>query len=140
MRQSIGMSQQLNIMIIFILIVFALIAASLSYYKAFKVSNTIVNSIEKYEGFNDKSKKEIENNLKSLGYQQGIKECASDFPNTEGTITTYGYCVNEVAKEEESVDYSYDVVTYMTIDMPIIDMIKIPVKFSTKKIKCIKCN
>lgn len=140
MRQSIGMNTQLNIIIIFILIVFALTAASLSYYKAFKVNNAIVNSIEKYEGFNAKSQSEIEKNLKTLGYQQGVKNCKSDYSSSK-TIkkTTYGYCVEYVSNLSKGT-YSYKVTTYMTIDLPIINIIKIPIKTSTDNIPCLGNN
>lgn len=131
MRQSVGMSQQLNIIIIFILIVFALIAASLSYYKAFKVNNVIINSIEKYEGFNELSEKEISNGLTTLGYQKN-NECSSKpYKTVKGNSETYnttGYCVNY---KTNSKGYYYEITTYMYIDLPIISIIKIPVKSST---------
>lgn len=140
MRQSIGMNAQLNIIIIFIFIVFALIAASLSYYKAFKVNNVIVNSIEKYEGFNSESQSEIEKNLKILGYQQGVKDCKSDYSDIKtAKITTNGYCVEYVSNLSKGT-YSYKVTTYMTIDLPIISVIKIPVKTSTSNIACLGNN
>lgn len=130
MRQSVGMSQQLNIIIIFILIVFALIAASLSYYKAFKVNNVIVNSIEKYEGYNELSKEEISNGLITLGYQKN-NECSSKpYKDESKTEKISGYCVNYKSTNN---GYYYDITTYMYIDLPIIDIIKIPVKSSTKR-------
>lgn len=136
MRQSIGMSQQLNLIIIFILIVFALIAASLSYYKAFKINNVITDSIEKYEGYNDFAIPEITNNLSSLGYQQLSVACKS------GNLSRVdGYCVYEsdiVRKDDNVISYSYKVTTYMYIDLPIINMLKIPVNTSTAQIPCIK--
>lgn len=128
MRQSVGMSQQLNIIIIFILIVFALIAASLSYYKAFKVNNVIVNSIEKYEGYNELSKKEISDGLTTLGYQKN-NECSSKpYGDESKTEKISGYCVNYKANDK---GYYYDITTYMYIDLPVIDIIKIPVRTST---------
>lgn len=130
MRQSIGMSQQLNIIVIFILVVFALIAASLSYYKAFKVNNVIINSLEKYEGYNSLSEKEIEIGLKSLGYQK-INGCLSrPYEDQTKKINTNGYCVNY---KENNNGYSYQVVTYMYIDLPVVNVIKVPVKSNTKR-------
>lgn len=137
MRQSVGMSQQLNIIIIYILIVFALIAASLSYYKAFKINNVIVSSIEKYEGYNDLAKTEISSSLSTLGYQQMSVVCE------KGNIAdkSVGYCIYGPNKKENSDDkvesYSYKVTTYMYIDLPIINMIRIPIKASTTQIPCI---
>ena len=53
MRTPIAYTFIFNLMIIFILIVFAFMAGTMSYYKAFKVNNRIVHSIEKFEGFNE---------------------------------------------------------------------------------------
>ena len=59
MKESIGGTASLNIALAFISIVFAFLAAALSYYKAFKVNNIISNAIEKYEGFNELSINEM---------------------------------------------------------------------------------
>ena len=60
MKQSISTSFMLNIVIIFIILVFAFLAGTLSYTKAFRVNSKIVNELEKYEGYNDLSKREID--------------------------------------------------------------------------------
>lgn len=136
MRQSIGMNAQLNLIITFILIVFGLIAASLSYYKAFKVSNVIIDSIEKYEGYNEFSEEEISRNLSTLGYQGSYRRCGDDNLND----TNFGYCVY---LDDDDCSYKYDITTYMTFQLPIASFIKIPVGFSTKQINKIKeagCN
>lgn len=75
MKQSIGYTVSLNIVIVFIVIVFAFIGGSISYYKAYKVNNVIEDSIEKYEGFNELSKKDIEMKLSSLGYDRSFVNC-----------------------------------------------------------------
>lgn len=142
MRQSIGMSQQLNLIIIFILIVFGLIAASLSYYKAFKINNVITDSIEKYEGYNSLSEKEIDNKLSALGYQR-IYDCRSQIgADSSSVVETSGFCIKyeNVEKSGKVSSYSYKVTTYMTIDLPIISIIKIPVRTSTSNIPCLGNN
>lgn len=139
MRQSLGMSQQLNIIIIFILVVFALLAASLSYYKAFRVNNVIVDSIEKYEGYNDFAKKKINNDLGGIGYQKLNSNCGENNLSENGS----GYCVylNESVKNKNNVkSYSYKVTTYMYIDLPLMNLIRIPVNSSTMQIACIGSN
>lgn len=68
MRESIGTSFMLNFIVLFIFLVFAFLAGTLSYYKAYRVNNYIVNAIEKFEGYNDYSKAEIEKGLSALGY------------------------------------------------------------------------
>ena len=52
MRESIGTISLLNFIIFFVLLVFAFLIGTFSYYKAYKVNNYIVSAIEKYEGVN----------------------------------------------------------------------------------------
>ena len=68
MRESIGSTFLYNIIIIFIVIIFGILAATLSYYKAFKVNTKIITSIEKYEGYNSLAVTEIRNTLTTIGY------------------------------------------------------------------------
>lgn len=72
MRESIGTSFMLNFIVLFIFLVFAFLAGTLSYYKAYRVNNYIVNAIEKYEGYNDYSKAEIEKGLSAIGYDGSV--------------------------------------------------------------------
>lgn len=136
MRQSIGMNAQLNIIIVFILIVFALMAASLSYYKAYKVSNSIISSIEKYEGFNTLAQNEINNSLNTLGYNRVGSNC------NESSLTSDGYCVNLETQSEgdEITGYRYRITTYMYLDLPVVEMIRVPVTKYTNTIQCFKDN
>ena len=53
MNQSVGSIALYNIVLIFIVIVFAFLAATVSYSKAFRVNSRIIFAIEKYEGYND---------------------------------------------------------------------------------------
>lgn len=113
MRESIGTVSLLNFIIFFILLVFAFLAGTLSYYKAYRVNNAIVSAIEKYEGFNKMSYEEIEERLASLGYERIEFTCPKTVThdgatanliainNHDGSIYTvsdpttidYGYCI-----------------------------------------------
>ena len=65
-------------MFIFIIIVFGLITATLSYYKGFKVNTHILYSIQKFEGYNSLARKEINNYLNGIGYtvdSSGQRDC-----------------------------------------------------------------
>lgn len=149
MRQSVGMSAQLNMIIVFILIVFALMAASLSYYKAYKVSNAIIKNIEMYEGTSDlkKENSKIKNQLSSYGYTRLNVDCDNE-KDENLSDSSDGYCVylekqiEEINDDEGSkiTGYRYRVVTYMYLDLPIIDMIKVPVTKYTNTIHCFKDN
>ena len=48
MRESIGTVSLLNFIIFFIFLVFAFLMGTFSYYKAYRVNNSIVAAIEKY--------------------------------------------------------------------------------------------
>ena len=151
MKESIGSTASLNIIITFIAIVFAFLAATLSYYKAYKVNNIIVNSIEKFEGLNSLSVNEINTKLDSLGYQRYNFECSESISHgnltyklvSTDTNNINGVCIYEhryygdgssVSPELYNHD-QYLAITYMTINLPVIqDFIKIPIKTSTDTI------
>ena len=76
MRQSMGEISTLNIIIIFIIIVFGLLSASLNYYKAYKLNTRILDIVQKYEGYNNFSREAITNDLNSFGY---VKNPGNDF-------------------------------------------------------------
>ncbi len=150
MREGIGSVFLYNMIILFIIIVFGLISATISYYKAFKVNERILSTIEKFEGHNDLAKAEIEDYLISIGYTSlngGIQrtDCPSS-PNSsdEGTLdinedSTHLYCVyfhpddrgdKEVNKENgdnQPIYYNYSVVSYIFVNLPIVGEFKIPV-------------
>jgi hypothetical protein len=87
MRESIGTSFMLNFIILFIFLVFAFLAGTLSYYKSYRINNFIVNAIEKFEGYNHYSQAEIVIGLKSLGYDISV---SSNCPATR-EITHVSY-------------------------------------------------
>lgn len=129
MRESIGSTYLYNIIIVFIVIVFAFLAGTLSYAKAFKVNTKIVDSIEKYEGYNNLAVGEIDSKLNTLGYRVGSN---SNCPTKDGQTaitsisTNHRYCVYEF---DEGKGYrSYGVITYISIDMPIIGgLLQLPI-------------
>ena len=52
MRQAIGSTWILQLVIVFILIFVAFLALSINYTKAYKIKNELLSIIEKYEGVN----------------------------------------------------------------------------------------
>ncbi|HHW69458.1 MAG TPA: hypothetical protein GX747_03890 [Tenericutes bacterium] len=137
MRESIGGAFTLNFIAIFIILVFALLAGTLSYTKAFRVNSKIANAIEKYEGYNLLAKEEIDSVLTNYGYLSGKgKSCSTK--KSGGTLVTlpdqnYEYCI--YYNDEGGRYYSYGVVTYMIIELPVISgAIKIPIFSKTNRI------
>ena len=149
MKESIGSTASLNIIFTFIAIVFAFLAGTLSYYKAFKVNNIIVNSIEKFEGFNSLSISEINSKLSSLGYQRFSGNCDNNvtYRNLEYNLdfddnrNVDGICVY-INENNDTHSDQYLVVTYMSINLPIIgDFLKLPVRTVTSSMyRCYGMN
>ena len=63
MKESIGLTFTINIMIVFIVVSFVFVAGILSYTKAFKAGSLIIKSLEKYEGYNELAFDQINRNL-----------------------------------------------------------------------------
>lgn len=137
MKESLGSTFTLNVIIIFITILFAVLAATLTYYKAFKVNTKIINSIEKFEGYNDLAREEIDNSLTSIGYaHKDNHKCPKE--KNGGTLQTedkkFRYCVYYFGEEDSSY-YSYGVITYVTLDIPMVDtFLRIPVYTKSDRI------
>lgn len=137
MKESIGSTASLNIMLAFIAIVFAFLAAALSYYKSFKINNVITNSIEKYEGYNDLAISEIDQKLSSLGYQRYEIVCSEEkkfngklFKLVDGSGD--GYCIYHYKGDKYD---EYGITTYMTVNLPIVSkFFKIPINTVTNEI------
>lgn len=134
MRESIGTAFMLNFIVLFIFLVFAFLAGTFSYYKAYRINSYIVNAIEVYEGYNQYAKEYIEQGLSSLGYDVTTKvDCPSVWDNSvqnymlgenaeldDFTIqgrrvlanpddpTDEGYCVYLYVNDNGSMAYSVD--------------------------------
>lgn len=137
MKQSIGTSFMLNFIIVFIVVTFAFLTATISYMKAFKVNNAIANSIEKFEGYNSLAKEEIDKKLGTLGYSTSKSNCKAR--KKDGTTYqplqnsgNYDYCVYYYGVDSSNYQ-KYGIVTYLKLDLPIIDEIKIKVYSETEK-------
>lgn len=148
MKAATGNAMLMNIMITFIVIVMALIVTSISYTKAFRVKNRIVDIIEKHNGdFNsDVIANEIDDNLKNIGYryntgqfkcpkvtnqspatsnQTGINFSDETYHGSNYLYCIYGYSTNR--------GKYYKVIAYMYFDIPVIgNYINIPVYGETK--------
>ena len=133
MKESVSYTYLLNIIIIFILVAFMVLMATLSYTKAFRVNSKIINAIETCEGHNSCSTPEIERIINNYGYQNRVSSC----PKKDGITgqVKNGYCLYEFNYDGDAKHYSYGVLTYMYIDIPVIgDLVKIPVFSRTDRI------
>ena len=137
MKQSIGTSFMLNFIIVFIVVTFAFLTAAISYMKAFKVNNAIADSIEKYEGYNHLAIDEINRKLGTLGYSNESPQCGSR--TKDGTTyqalagdDSFDYCVYYYGVDDKNYQ-KYGIVTYLNLDLPIVNRIKVRIYSETEK-------
>ena len=150
MKESIGYSVTINIVITFIIIIFAFLSSAIVYFKSNKASNIIVDAVQKYEGYNSAAEAEIRKKLKDLGYGSHAINCSqtiegnSDYVAGSKVICTFepkgakpnindGYCVYKCI--DNSDYYYYKIRTNMMINIPIVgDMLDIPIYSNTDRI------
>lgn len=162
MKESIGNAMLFNLVIVFVVILIAFFVGSLSYTKAYKVKNKIIEEIEK-EGesagrqftslsqaenaYNDTVRSEVSSWLRGGSTGQGIgyrinTNRVSNCPTYKGTnaldsYNDYEYCVYKISTctslSKGRCGVYYHVTTYMYFDLPIIDqLLKIPVNGETR--------
>ena len=140
MKETIASTYLYTIIIIFLLIVFGFAGGLITYQKAYKVNSKIANAIEKAEGYNDISITEINRVLGTMGYRGNDNKVCPE--RNDGTLITdssyipsYKYCVYQTKVASKSDPYDqYFIVSYIFIDLPIVDEFKISVKSKTTEI------
>ena len=152
MKESTGAVSAIYVVIFFVIIMFGFIISALSYYKSYKINNSLSAAIEDYGGFNSKSLEVIEKRLTSYGYTKGDVKCNDAdgslvgindsgkviFPATNDNKGYKGYCVYIVddTPNKGSDDailyeyYSYKITTSMTLDFGLFDF-NVPIKMSS---------
>ena len=152
MKESIGYTVSLNIVITFIVIIFAFLSAALIYFKSNKVSNVITETIEKYEGYYG-AEVEIQTKLTSLGYNRKSVNCQKYYNrirdkencplplNQNGsnyglTSGSDGYCVFMCSElYDDEYYYYYKISTNLMFNVPIInDILDIPIFSNTNRL------
>ena len=157
MKESTGSVSAIYVVIFFVIIMFGFIISVLSYYKSYKINNSLTAAIEDYGGFNSLSKEVIEKRLTSYGYTRGDVKCNDTdgslvgvsesgdviFPATNETKGYSGYCVYILndKSSDDAVDYeyySYKVTTSMTLDFGLFDF-NLPIKMSSRTSTMYSC-
>lgn len=136
MREAIGNSYIYSIVIAFIGVIFLILIGSLSYSKAFKIKNQIIEIIETHEGYDDKTvRTEIDNYLKSVGYivtnTKDRGKC-SDIKGIKAinTIKNYDYCIYRFNTVKGPY---YHVTVFISFEIPIVSSyLRIPVSGETR--------
>ena len=137
MREAIGGTWMMGIVVFFIVLFSGYLAISVNYSKAFKVKNSIIGYIEKNKGMNNKTQDDINAYLDTIGYYVSS--------SCNGRGTGYGdvngnprYCVEKHDANAEYVTMKktyYTVTVFFKLDLPIIGSIFVfPVYGETRTI------
>jgi len=149
MRESIGNSLLLYLVVIFSGVVILFFVGIISYSKAYRVKNRIVDVIEKYNGYTtgeNSAESEINASLSEMGYtitnsdfcngssvQNHLKNISESFVLKNNPTSGYNYCVYEISDKSSSNTKYYVVVTFVNFNFPIIgSMLNIPIYGETK--------
>ena len=153
MRDAIGGAMLLNLVLVFVSAIILLFVSVLSYSKAYRIKNRIVEVIEKNELYDQNVGVEINDDLTNTGYNTDspIEKCkniktnlsANKYNNLSNNLNDnygYYYCVFEVCNirddEEKCIDPNgkyYVVTTFIKFDIPIVgDTLMFPVYGETK--------
>lgn len=139
MRDAVGGSLLLNLIVIFTSVVILFFVGILSYSKAYKVKNRIVEVIERTDGnITDNILGEINNELTKVGYKvigsaPDDDKCSRDSSRgacTNLNTSTFNYCICQHGGTDAKI---FEVITYAQFEFPVIgDLLTIPVKGETK--------
>ena len=134
MKDAVGGSLLLNMVVIFVSVVILLFVGIIAYSKAYKIKNKIIEVIEKYEKYDENVAAELLDELSRSGYivateEQIRNKCGNDSLSIEEGAG-HLYCIYYDSTQE---GYLYKVVTYTKFEFPLIgDILMIPVKGETK--------
>lgn len=136
MREAIGASWLMIIVLTFVALFSGYLAFSINYSKAFKVKDGIIDRIEKHSGFNDEAINDIADYLNEIGYHTkvGCKNFVAEGSRYVGVVSnsvtnhpesgTYNYCVEKVASRNPSGQMTaayYKVNVFFSLSLPVFD-------------------
>ncbi len=136
MKEAIGHIPLYNFLIVFIVITFGFLSATLTYYKAFKVNSKIAYALEEFEGYNSESIKEINRVLGTLGYRNGrVSKCPNKKIGQALNVKGINHQVCIYESKPKNGYFNYGIVTYIYMDVPVLGgTFKIPVYTESERI------
>lgn len=130
MRDGIGSTVMIVLILAFIVIVSSYLAYNVNYTKAFRMKNKIISTYEDYHGICEPTKceKEIEDYAKELGYRPANIICPTGYDSKPAGKNLY--CVKEVtinssasSVDEKKPNKYYKIITRINIEIPLFDNI-----------------
>ena len=149
MKESIGLTVTINIIIVFLAVAFVFIFGIVAYNRAHKAASLIIKELEKYEGYNDLAFDKINEDLSMVAYTPGDSSACKDTRTAYGITgelvktdkEKYKYCIywfdydESEAEKKYNKHYSYGVVTYMTFDFNMFGIkLQLPIYAKTTRI------
>ncbi len=141
MRDAVGGTFMINVLLVFLAVYIVFIAVALNYAKAFRVKNRIIDIIEQNEGIGDYTDVsensvlgQVNDYLRSVSYYVQLSGNTND---EYGTCFDEGYCIDEPATVNNSgLDETYyKVTTFIKLDFPFFNLsFTIPITGETRKI------
>ncbi|MGN0973728.1 MAG: hypothetical protein ACI4OT_03200 [Bacilli bacterium] len=138
MKEAIGQTISLQVILIFLVFLNAFLAFSVNYTKAFRVKNKVINELEQNEGLNATARNNIINYIENVGYNVADKtgktkdnkgtcfhgvcitpHCAGSLGTDKGSDS----CIADSNKKVSNYRVYYTVETYININIPIINQI-----------------
>ena len=141
MKEAFGTAYVVNFVIIFVILFIFFFVAGMSYTKAFKIKNRIVDIIEENECYSEdatcESKGQIDDILKEAGYRvTNSRPNCKTIQGAEGaellttTTNTFNYCVYKFGTSKGSY---YKAAAFMYYEIPVIGVhMQFPVYGETK--------
>ncbi len=137
MREAIGGSQLLLIMLTIVIVIMMFLAGSIGYSKAFKARNAIINIVQENGGYGispttvlTESKEEIVSILKEMGYKTSV-ESSRDCTDRQTSLYSFANGTYDVQKDYDynfciywfsdpnTGDQHYGIETYMYFELPL---------------------
>ena len=129
MKESFGGVFIINLLLVFIVIFISFMAVTISYAKAFRVKNQVINLVEQnqYSGTGDAFViPMIDGYLKSVSYYVEGIDCGENSQNVRGA------CITPMMEDSSDEQY-YKITTYVKIDFPFFGIkLTIPISGETK--------
>ena len=148
MRDSVGGTFMIYLILIFLAIYIAFVAVAFNYARAFRVKNKVIDIIEQNEGMYDSDfdnlsgtnsvgvAGQINEYLRSVSYDVNLSEGNK---KNRGICFDRGYCIDEIDSysDIDGVEAKYyKVTTFVRLELPFLNLgFTIPVKGETRKIE-----
>ena len=132
MRDSIGSSVVIVIIVVFIVFAMSYLAFNVNYTKAFRMKNKIISLYKEYNGdCTDNCKSEIKNYAEKIGYKPSRRlrcpPCSVSSNYTVGNDLYYCSCQYHITDKTKTSDiqdlgdrYYFHIITRINMDIPII--------------------